>query len=62
MKLIDKVFNKYKRKYFHWKWQRRWNKAWNISCWKAYGMYSEDIKACSPWYYFWNELEDLKNK
>lgn len=62
MKLIDKYFNKYKRKYLHWKWQRRWNKAWSISCHKAYDLYSEYIDACSPWYYFWNELEGLKNK
>lgn len=62
MKLMDKYFNKYKRKYLHWKWQRRWNKAWSISCHKAYDFYNEYIDACSPWYYFWNELEGLKNK
>ena len=66
MKLIDKDFKKYiaklRRKYLHWKWQRRWNKAWAISCHKAYGCYHEYIGACSPWYYFWNELDGLKNK
>lgn len=62
MKLIDKYFNKYKRKYLHWKWQRRWNKAWNISCHKAYDFYGEYIGSNSPWYYFWNELDGLKNK
>ena len=62
MKLIDKYFNKYKRKYLHWKWQRRWNKAWAISCWKAHAFYSEYTDANYPEYYFWNELEGLKNK
>ena len=62
MKLIDKYFNKYKRKYLHWRWQRRWNKAWSISFHKAYDIYSEDIDAALPQYYFWNELDALKNK
>jgi hypothetical protein len=54
-KLIDK------RKVAHRRWQRRWNRAWRIACHKASG-YHEDIIACDPMFYFWNELDGLKNK
>lgn len=55
-KLIDK------RKIAHRRWQRRWNRAWKIACHKAYDGYNEDVNACDPMFYFWNELDGLKKK
>lgn len=52
--------NKLLKRYLHWKWQRRYNKAWNIACHKAYDGYNEDIGACHPLFYFYNELIGLK--
>jgi hypothetical protein len=54
-KLIDK------RKIAHRRWQRRRDRAWRISCIKASG-YNEDVDACDPMFYFWNELDGLKKK
>ena len=48
-----------KRKVFHWMWLRRYNKAWKRACRKA-NWYHEDISHCSPWFYFKDELEELK--
>jgi hypothetical protein len=56
----QKIINK--RKIAHRRWQRRWNRAWNIACNKAYGLYSEDINACHPDFYFWNEYYGLRGK
>lgn len=55
-KLIDK------RKIAHRRWQRRWNRAWKIACHKTYDGYNEDVNACDPMFYFWNELDGLKKK
>ena len=55
-KLIDK------RKIAHRRWIRRRNRAWNIACHKAYDGYNEDVTACDPMFYFWNELNGLKHK
>ncbi len=51
-----------KRKIAHRRWQRRRDRAWNIACHKAYDGYNEDVNACDPMFYFYNELDGLKNK
>jgi len=52
--------NKIKKKYFHWLWQHRYNKAWRRAKRKAKSFYHEDISHCNPWFYFKDELEELK--
>ena len=60
----QKIINK--RKIAHRRWQRRWNRAKNIANYKAYdtfgGYYKEDINACHPDFYFWNEYYGLRGK
>lgn len=60
----QKIINK--RKIAHRRWQRRWNRAKNIANYKAYdtfgGYYKEDINACYPDFYFWNEYYGLRGK
>ena len=43
-------------------WLKRWNKAWKRASAKAGRIYKENIAYCNPWYYFWDELDELKKK
>ena len=56
----QKIINK--RKIAHRRWQRRWNRALEIARHKAYEGYNEDINACHPDFYFWNEYYGLRGK
>jgi hypothetical protein len=55
---MDRI-KRLRRWWLHRKWQRRFNLAWRTAVRKSKG-YHELIDACSPWYYFKNELDGLK--
>ena len=47
----------------HKRWLKRWNKAWRRACRKANSsIYRELINSYNPWFFFWEELENLKHR
>ena len=58
---MESTMNKLKKMYIHWLWLHRYNKAWKRAKRRANFCYHEDISSCSPWFYFHDELEQLKS-